>query len=480
MSTPPEFSLVWKWGDPPADVRDERTVTWADVEMSIGTHTPLTTVEDPATGTVRPYTTGSLYPLAEWIAFNWWSLVADARPGTQISQLRFAYKNGVGDQRGSWWQRSRRHIMRAACDGFRWPDVLFVPEGRQTRIVWMPDDGPDTRPGPRYLARGNVVVGSEALTETLRGLVDAVVARLTEWGISDTPLQEEWTALRATGEDEAAFCRAAARLGLDPYTEAEPYADVIQRVVRELPESHAFDFLNGVRPERITDQLAWLERAREVAGTAPVGRPADPAVAELREVCADIRETFFAPGRLDNAWHLGYELARRVRSWAGVGDTERFETDALLSYVTEQTQYVDRGLVAFGRRDGAQGPVLVSGRRYTERPRRFLQARAISHFICDNDPDFLIVAAHTQRQHLARGFALELLAPAQGVAELLGRPDGLVTAEDVEQISEDYGAGTIVVEHQLDNQVLAQDFPFTPVEPTVPRAVPAYPLGTAR
>lgn len=96
--------------------------------------------------------------------------------------------------------------------------MLFVPEGSQTRVVWMPDGGPDPRGGTRFLTRGNAVVGSDALAESLGSFVDAVLGRLTERDVTGTPLQEEWTAIRATGEEEAEFCRSAARLGLDPYS----------------------------------------------------------------------------------------------------------------------------------------------------------------------------------------------------------------------------------------------------------------------
>ncbi|MGJ3560837.1 hypothetical protein ACR6C2_30110 [Streptomyces sp. INA 01156] len=356
--------------------------------------------------------------------------------------------------------------------------MLFVPEGHQTRIVWMPDGGPDPREGTRFLGRGNAVVGSASLAETLHGFVDSVVARLVEREVSGTPLQQEWAAIRATGEEEAEFCRCAARLGLDPYTESAPYAQAIARARGELPEVMGLDFFNSVHPDRITDQLQWIERARQVAGDPPPGRPADSAIAELRDICADVRELFYDPDRLENPWQLGYELAHRVRAWAGVADTERFDPTPCSR--TTRSRCLRRPR-ARGVRQPERGgqPVLVSSRRYTERPRRFLQARALCHFLFDNDENFLIVASHTHRQHLARGFALEILAPAQGIATLLGRPTGLVTAEDVEQIAEDYGAGTIVVEHQLDNRVLAQDFPFEPVAPSV-RKLTAYPRGAGR
>ncbi|MEU3752594.1 hypothetical protein AB0H17_07445 [Streptomyces olivoreticuli] len=453
----PEFQLQWNWLDAPDGGAGELRATWARLRIAVGAET-VTLVQEPGQGTFREHTTGSLYPLAEWIAFNWWSLVADARPGTQISQLRFAYRHGVGDNRGSWWMRSRRHILRAACDGFRWPDMLFVPEGRETRIVWMPDMGPDVRPGNHFASRGNSCVESAAFTATLASFVDAVTERLTSRGITGTPLQEEWAAVRATDEDEAAFCRIAARLGLDPYAEAEPYEADILRAAEQLAEPLASDFFNGVRPERIADQLQWIARARTLMGTAPEGALLPPALVELRKDCADLSEKFFAPGRLDNPWMLGYEVAHRVRAWAGLDDTAPFDPAPLMGYRTEQVPYMDRGLVALGTRRGEDGPVLVSSRRFTDRPRRFLQARALWHLICDPEDTFLIAAAHTHRQHVARGFALEVLAPAKGLATLLADPGHLVSAEDVEVIADDYGCGNIVVEHQLDNLVLAKDF----------------------
>jgi hypothetical protein len=457
LSTLPEFSLEWAWRTGPPVSSPELRATWAELSIAVGPET-VTLVHEPQTQTFRNYITGSLYPLAEWIAFNWWSLQADARPGTQISQLRFSYRNGVGDARGSWWVRSRRHILRAACDGFRWPDVLFVPEGRQTRIVWMPDTSTDSRPGNRYASRGNVLVGSDAFTTTLAAFVDGVTSRLTELGISDTPLQEEWTAVREADDEETAFCATAARLGLDPYSGAGPYQAEIIAVAQQLPEPLATDFFNGVGPDRVTDQLHWIGHARELIASSAADSSPHAGLAELREACADLSERFFAPGRLDNPWDIGYEVAHRVREWAGLDDTAPFDPAPLMRYHTMQVPYLDRGLVGLGSRTGKDGATMVASRRFTDRPRRFLQARALWHLICDVDDTFLVVAAHTHRQHVARGFALEVLAPAKGVATLLVDPAHLVSAEDVEVIADDYGVGNIVVEHQLDNRVLAMDF----------------------
>jgi hypothetical protein len=467
------FGLDWEWQPAPdagALRAPEQRATWGRLTLRAGPDV-ITLVGEPGRGSYRPYVTAPLYPLAEWIAFNWWSLVADARPGTMISQLRFAYKNGVGDSRGPWIVRSRRHVMRDAADGFSWPDLMIVPEGRQTRIIWMPDSAPHEG-RTAFLGRGNALVESAGFADRIGAFVDDVVRQLAQCGISGTPLQEEWAAVRGTGADEAAFCRLAAQLGLDPYTDVDAYQDEILAVAGELPEHLAFDFFNGVGKNHLTDRLRWMARARQEIGATSDVEP--DQLAELRAICADLSEMFYAPGAKEDPWDIGAETALRVRAWAGLSDTEPFDPAPFMTYVVHDTPYFDRGLVAMGSRSGINGPTLVSARPFPRRPRRFLQARALWHFICDANEDFLIVAAHTHRQHVARGFALEVLAPATGIARLLGDPAHLVTAEDVEKIADDYGCGNIVVEHQLDNRVTGPDFEWSP-DPAVLAAGKARP-----
>jgi hypothetical protein len=454
----PEFALSWDWAESPAQSPPEFAATWAALRIDVGKEVLTLTVE-PDKDTSRTHIDVSLYPLAEWIAFNWWSITADFRPGTQISQLRFAYKLGVADQRGPWWVRSRRHVLRGAGDGFWWPDMLFYSEGRETRIVWMPDGEQGPRAPYRFVARGNVTVQSTAFQQTLIEFVDAIVARLDERGVTGTPLHEEWAAVRGADDEQAAFFRKAAALGLDPYTESAPYAADIDSVARDLPPHLVSDFFNAVGPTRLRDQQGWLTRVREQTGTGSA--PLSPVLTELRAACADLAKAFYDDSRTDNPWELGFLTARRVRETLGIADTEPFDPGDYLAYRSEAVPYRDRGLVAYGTRAGADGPTVVATRAFTKRPWRFLLARALWHVLCDRQDTFVIVATHTHRQAVARGFALELLSPAAGVAEFLADPEHLVTSEDAEYIADHYGVGNIVVEHQLDNRVLAVDFPWS-------------------
>ncbi len=61
--------------------------TWARLEAWVG-DTCITLVEDVSTGSIRRSISVPLYPLAEWMAFNWWSIAADGRESSRSAQRR--------------------------------------------------------------------------------------------------------------------------------------------------------------------------------------------------------------------------------------------------------------------------------------------------------------------------------------------------------------------------------------------------------
>lgn len=73
-----QFKIDW---DPAGGLvaDNELRATWARVEITVGEDC-VTLLEDVRTGTSRRAFHASLYPLAEWVAFNWWLLLADGRP----------------------------------------------------------------------------------------------------------------------------------------------------------------------------------------------------------------------------------------------------------------------------------------------------------------------------------------------------------------------------------------------------------------
>jgi hypothetical protein len=122
----PSVRFEYEW-EPAVDVRSaELASTWARFEMWVGDRC-VTQVEDAASGSGRRSIYCSLYPLAEWIAFNWWALEAYVRPSA-LEPEAWSYRRLVGrHSNDSRWLR--QHNIRAAGDGFLWPNLSIIPEG---------------------------------------------------------------------------------------------------------------------------------------------------------------------------------------------------------------------------------------------------------------------------------------------------------------------------------------------------------------
>src|SRR5450432_1406653 len=203
-----EFSIRWEWESAPSVRAPEHRATWARIEIKAGSDY-VTLVEDKESGSSRRSVYGSLYPLAEWVAYNWWFLQADARPTGWLAQD----DSPVARSPQSIPQILRnRHSIRASGDGFAWPDLLIVPDGDQTRLVWQNDRYNIPHWPIRFLTSGDCRVRSDQVQHELQLLVSSVLTRLSEQGITGTVLEEEWSAVQQVDAEESEYCLAAARL----------------------------------------------------------------------------------------------------------------------------------------------------------------------------------------------------------------------------------------------------------------------------
>src|SRR6266702_5999609 len=83
MGTRLGLNLRWEWEPAPAVRAAELRATLARLEISVGPDC-ITLVEDRESQSSRRSIYCSLYPIAEWVAFNWWFLRADARPAVEL------------------------------------------------------------------------------------------------------------------------------------------------------------------------------------------------------------------------------------------------------------------------------------------------------------------------------------------------------------------------------------------------------------
>jgi hypothetical protein len=380
----------------------------------------VTLVEDPVTQAVRHSINVSLYPLAEWIAFNWWLLGWDGR-------------------RDAGRARLDRRNMRSAGDGFQWPDLTFSGSGDSVRLTWHAT--PFSRPESlTYLQSGSRWLPRSVVLEALQGVVRSVLSRLTEAQIDKTPLHEEWMRLAALDEDESEFCEASARLGLDPFSEGVDLAEDLERVVSELDPSVVRDFLDVSPTDELRPAAKWVSHSLQ-----SVRQASPPSSASLPDAYAAIPTQ---PDRHSAPWSIGYDAARLVRAELSLATTDVLDDLPVAVTVSSASREFHIGAVG-SRLDG--GAAIALPREPRLSGARFSQARSIWH--ARSAASFLLTASDEWNQQAGRAFAAELLAPAQGIRELLGRRQLPASQDEIEPIADHFRVSDLVISHQLDNQL---------------------------
>lgn len=433
-----DLRIEWEWQAAPGVRSPELRATWARIEVAVGADN-VTLVEDTDSSSSRRSIYCPMYPLAEWIAYNWWLLQVNSRPALSVGLLRDMSSELLNVER----DRTERHCLRSIGDGFLWPNLYIIPEGSETLLRWSADGRPPESKRIRYLSQGYKFVDSRRLVQVLANLVESVIARLADQGVSNLPLHEEWDAITCADADEVKFCLASARLGLDPYSEADFVEGALHRAGSVLEGALLEDFLNAADPRQLEAGLDWVLSARSAVVDSVGGQEFLFSIGET--VRRDVPE-------LRPPWQLGWRQARRVRKELGLDPMARVDPGNYVTSITRSSN--DRGLQAVGGRGRNQkSATVVVGRSPSNNARRFTLSRALWHFLAEDAPLFIIASTYTDRQKIERAFAAELLAPADGIGGLL-KSDGLIE-EDLEEIAEHFGVSAKVVEHQIQNQMVA-------------------------
>lgn len=251
MSENGRLSFRYEW-EPCDGVRSpELRATFARLEIVCGSEV-ITHVQDDRSDSSRRSIYVPLYPLAEWFAYNWWFLFWHSRPDA-LQRTAWSYKYR---RRGLPQQWLDHHNLRSVGDGFFWPDLTIVPRSEvEILLRWSADAA--SAPALRFMSQGERLVEEEELRSSITGLVESVLTRLREEGVKRTPLDEDWDDLRSLDEEEAVFCSAAARLGLDPSSVPEAVEKLILRADESLHGQLLDDFLRVADPNRMAEDLHW-------------------------------------------------------------------------------------------------------------------------------------------------------------------------------------------------------------------------------
>ncbi|WP_239394474.1 ImmA/IrrE family metallo-endopeptidase [Frankia sp. CiP3] len=444
------IELQIEWFDAPGVRAPELAATWARYQLWVG-GSCVTQVEEPD-GTFRRSIYGSLYPLAEWIAANWWLLTGHLRP----SATRPAYWTWSNLRRYPWL---RQHNLRGAGDGMAWPDLTVVPEGAVTRVVWAADE--DRALGPlRFASSGRALVRSDEARKAMAGVVQRVLDRLAESDVGKTPLSVEWAEIGSADEDEQEFCLAAARLGLDPYSVGEATSTKLLAIVPAIPAELQADFLDAADLDALEIAAQWIPMASEAAGRASAD--AAMSLTPLRAAVAGELAADAVPNSagLRRPWHIGFDMARAVRQALNAEATAPFDISAWVG--AQALQGPAGGLQGFAAvRNDRCGLALsdppkfasaaVSGSHYQS----FRRAKALGWALFrPHRQIFLLSSAHTGDDRVAGAFAAELLAPAEGIRRALATLETYDEDAALDVIASHFGVSPLTIRHQVDNQLV--------------------------
>lgn len=437
MTASVDFRIEWL--EAPGVTTPELAATWARYEVWLGGR--CVTQVETADGTFRRGVYGSLYPLAHWIAANWWLLTSHVRP----SAIDTRYWTWQNTHTYPWL---RNHNFRGAGDGMAWPDLTLVPEGAVTQLIWAQDYGRHLTP-VRFASDGSLMIRADDLRRELTAIVGHVIERLAETGLPKTPLTEDWAEIAKADAEEQAFCEMAARLGLDPYSIDDPTADEIINIADQIPADIIDDFFTSADASALAGAAEWARRAMPVAGRAAAR--AHETLQPIRAALATQKVEPFDTAESELPWTTGYAMARRLRHGLAVSDTDDFDVSPWVG--VGDVSAPAHGLGGFAAVSNNRCGVVLGNQGLGTAAKRFGQARALGRILARPEKQqFILSAARSHDERVARAFAAELLAPAEGIRQTL---DALGKADDsaLEAVAQRFRVSPLLVRHQYDNQI---------------------------
>lgn len=433
-----DLKIDFEWVDPLAAKGAELRATWARLAIAVDGR-PVTRVHDERSHAVRDAVYLPLYPLAEWVAEQWWPLWGEP---TSVSFGRPDY--------------DCRHSLVHAREGYALPPLRIEPAGSRVRVSWRPERLVSHQ--VEFTSDGEAWIETMVAKREFAALIDAVVGRLEAEGLPETRLEQDWLAIRTADAAEQEFCESSGALGLDPYSLTEDRQQEIEEVGRALPGGVLVEFFCAAR----ASAEDFRNDVEEVAAAASRIGKSHVDLTPFRK----LREAVVPSGMLqvDLPWEQGYSLARQTRAHLGLDGKALQSIDEIGEAVGTTPTELSSAFSAFSRRELPFAALVGANDKHSptfalrpgrEVSRTFHFCRALFEYLWSpEDSAALVTDANTEQQKRNRAFAAEFLAPS---AELRARVrNSFVTSEQTEEIAEEFGVSAFVIAHQLANHDLAR------------------------
>jgi len=381
------------------------------------------------------------FALARWMIMNWWALLNESCP-EELPPSPHAIWTG---REHAWLQR---HCFRSADSGIFLPRLSIWNNGRYLSANWVADTVNEypTMPGP-FLYSSSAAINVQEAEDAFRSFVGTVLRWIEDsTDARAVRLKANWQAIVNADPQETSFCRAAGRMGLDPYdvmSWPDGLVNLIETLSEENPPPLVTDFLSTASPEGALPLWNWVDGARKGGNLGPSTK-LPPLQLTL--------DTY--------AGQAGVNAAHQLRGRLGIGD-------ATLSSIEGVANEIGMGPIAFeelnhqpstsiraavGWQAGAKAVVLGPQPRSLE-SKRFLLARGLFHaaFMCQHGAR-LITRTHDWDQQASRGFAAEMLAPRAAIATAVPADlDDDERAEAIAGLASKYQVHAELIRRQLQN-----------------------------
>lgn len=428
----------WEWLAYP-ELPAEEAATFADLTIRLNDKA-LTRLYDVAARTERDGLFAAAYPLALFLAENWWRLRWEPAPASLSSATPH-------------WRLA--HSIAAAGAGYVWPNITFHSDGERIFVHAGPHNSESS--AVQFVSRAQGVLDAREFEAEIDHFLGGVVARLQAWGQPETELAQLWQTVQAERTDDQASerRRLEAMAGLDPDAAPEELLDELLQLEQRLGPS-AIRELVAASQRNTPKDVQTLEQALRERGVqyrapeavqSPIEAAAPPWKRAIETARAARRAWGLTEGPLDNA------------SLAAIVD---IPPDQLDSMAPEAVPY--SASLHTGEEDNRL--VFRTGHRHG---RRFAIGRLMGDaFYSPGEGRTLAAAtdARTGRQKFQRAFAQELLCPFDALSEFLGypgRPEGPAEAnppnEDrIEEAADYFDVSPMLVQNTLVNHnVLPRD-----------------------
>jgi hypothetical protein len=407
----------------PSDLIDpDESATFAEVRVCVDA-TPVSRFLDP-TSNQQKVVEGPRVPIIDLVtglAANWWTLLyePEKQEGNQIFQAR--------------------HRLDAMMPGSLFPPIALWSGGESLMAsVLEPDERFQRYQYVRTNTPPSWTLDRELTQDGLAALIGAAVSQLDRHKAPGAALRDAWDRVLVSraDEDEAAWCMAAGRLGIDPYRLDGPD---ITSLSAGLGDDLFRDLCEAVESDEISRSVKWARESIRRLQSAPAVsvRPFGGAP---------------PPDYSHPAWRDGVEAARLVRRRGGLPlDPKKTVQTLLEGALTDRSsglQEAPPAIEGLAKRSDHMVKIAVSAPGTAGK--RFALCRgAYLAWVGGQHADIAITAAGTRRQQASRAFAAEIVAPVELLQERAS-PHGLTQAI-VDRIASEWQCNPRTIIYQAEN-----------------------------